>query len=218
MALATMIYKTPQKSIGGITVDAFLSENYTFTNQVSELPIEEGSTVTDNIVEEPFEITIEGFFGKYEFQATDTMSDSQLQQLSNKIPNFMQRVNFYYQELLRLKQDRQPITIVTGLDTFDSMVITSLNIPRDVSSGADLHFTMTLRKLPIVNSETVQISVNNAPKSTASNTIQTTANVGVQSKQEASDDKIKQIHKNWVQSGMMKENEYVARWGEPYIP
>src|SRR5574344_987599 len=107
MAQATLIYNVPTKSIGGITVDAFLSENYSFSNEVSEIPIEEGVTVTDNVTEAPDEISIEGFFGKYEFEAGSSMSDSKLASISKKLPNIMQRVKYYYQELLRLKKARE---------------------------------------------------------------------------------------------------------------
>lgn len=211
MAQATLVYKTPAKSIGGITVDAFMSENYNFSNEVSEIPIEEGVTVTDNVIENPDEIQIEGFFGKYEFKAENSMSDQKLASISAKIPNVMQRVKRYYQELLRLKKAREPLTLVTGLDTFDNMVITNLNIPRDVQTGADLHFTMSLKKLPIIHSETVQISVSNAPVTSASDMIQSTAETGTQAKQQADNDIIKQTRKQWVKNGMMSKEDYL-KW------
>ena len=217
MAQATMVYKTPSKSIGGITVDAFLSENYQFANEVSEIPIEEGVTVTDNVTEAPDEITIEGFFGKYEFKAEGSMSDNKLKNISKKIPDTLQRVKRYYQELLRIKKERQPITLVTGLDTFEDMIITSLNIPRDVETGADLHFTMTLKKLPIIHSETVKISVSNAPNISAGDAIQSTAQTGVQPKKEAEDNIVKQTWKEWVRNGTATKEEYQAQWGEPFL-
>lgn len=211
MAQATMVYKTPTKSIGGITVDAFISENYQFNNTVSEIPIEDGATITDNIIESPDEISIEGFFGRYEFESNSSMNDTQLSQLTRKVPDTMKRVKYYYQELLRLKQAREPITLVTGLDTFENMIIISLSIPRDVQTGADLNFSMTLKKLPIIHSETVKISVSNAPQTSAVDAIQSTAETGVQAKKEAQDDIIKQTRKEWVKNGMMSEEDYL-RW------
>lgn len=218
MAQATLVYKVPSKSIGGITVDAFLSESYSFANEVSEIPIEEGVTVTDHVTESPDEISVQGFFGKYEFSANNTMNDEKLASISKKLPNAMQRVKYYYQELLRLKQAREPITLVTGLDTFSDMIITSLSIPRDVETGADLHFSMTLKKLPIVHSETVKISVSNAPETSAGDAIQNTAETGTQAKSEAQDDIVRQVRKSWVSSGLMSEDRYVELEKVPYEP
>ena len=91
------------------------------------------------------------------------------------------------------------------------MVITNLNIPRDVQTGADLHFTMSLKKLPIIHSETVQISVSNAPATSAGDAIQSTAETGAQAKQQADDDIIKQTRKQWVKNGMMSKEDYL-KW------
>lgn len=161
---STILYPT-EKSIGGIVIDAFISENYSFPNEATEIPLENGVTITDHVFNKPDEIKIEGFVGVFEFEENVTANDAQLEYLNKAKPDRKERVRFYYNELLRLRNERQPITLVTGLDTYSDMIIMTLDIPRDVETGADLNFTMTLKKLPIIQSETVAINVaEKAPK------------------------------------------------------
>lgn len=217
MAQIVLTYPQLTKSIGGFVIDAFISENYSFSNNVTEIPVEEGDTITDNISENPDEIEIEGFIGNVEFVSSDKVDDESLLSMTQAVPDKKKRIRSAYQELLRLKRAKQPVNLVTGLDTYTDMVITDLSIPRDVETGADLHFTMTFRKLPIIRSETVELSVSNAPKTSASEQVQSTAKTGIQSKKEEQDSLLKQWYKEEVKSGNVTPEEYEQRWGEPFI-
>ena len=54
----TFNYPIVPKNIGGFVIDAFIREGYSFKNSVTDIPIEEGSSVSDHVVEEPLEIQI----------------------------------------------------------------------------------------------------------------------------------------------------------------
>jgi hypothetical protein len=69
------------------------------------------------------------------------------------------RIRQAHHELLRMKRERQPVDVVTGLDTLTGMLITSYNFSCDVESGADLPFSMSFQKIKTVKSEETQISV-----------------------------------------------------------
>ena len=43
MSEITFNYQIPPKSIGGFAIDAFISERYSFTNSVTDIPMEDGS-------------------------------------------------------------------------------------------------------------------------------------------------------------------------------
>lgn len=218
MAQVVLTYPKLTKSIGGFVIDAFISENYKFSNNVTEIPVEEGDTVTDNISENPDEISIEGFIGNVEFVSNDVeIIDETLKSYAQAIPDKKKRIRSAYKELLRLKRAREPINLVTGLDTYTNMVITEFNIPRDVETGADLHFTMSFKKLPIIRSETVEMSVSNAPDTPAGDQVQSTAKTGIQGKKEESDSLLKQWYKQEVKAGNVTTAEYQERWGEPYL-
>ncbi len=212
MSKLVLTFPKITKSIGGFVIDCFISENYRFTNEVSEIPVEEGSTITDNIYNKPDEITIEGFISNVKY-----VSYNAITMFKGGIPDRQKRIRTAYKELLRLKQAREPIDLSTGLDVYKNMVITDFDIPRDVETGADLHFTMTFKKLPIIRSETVAISIANVPSTSASNQIQSTAETGIQNKKEEKDNLLKQWYKQEVKNGNVSSSEYQTRWGEPFI-
>jgi hypothetical protein len=216
MGAVSFSYTTPEKSIGGFVIDAFLSEGYTFSNSVTDIPIEEGSNVADHVVENQDEISIEAFIGNAEFK---TLDDSLPEDLADIEPmDLKSRIRKSYQELLRLKREKQPVDVVMGMDTFHDMVITELSISRDVETGADLPFSMQLRHIKIVKSETTQINASNAPETSASDQAAGTSNVGVAAKNKTNDDEslMKQRWRAGVQRGDWTPAEYQAQWGVPY--
>jgi hypothetical protein len=152
-------WKAPEKSIKGkddtegFVIDAFMVESYSFTNTVTDIPIEEGSTISDHVVEEQDVVSIQAFIGNAEFIAADS-SDS----ISKDPPDQMARVLKSYKELLRLKRTKEVCTLTTGLDVYTDMIITSFNIDRDVETGANLPFSMEFKRIKIVKSETVAVN------------------------------------------------------------
>ena len=149
----TMIYDTVPKKIGTISIDAFLEEKHHTQNTVSDIPVEDGYNISDNVFEEPDEIEINGFI-------SSAWNDSQFQSIDNLKANAMtlhnalrDKVIEFNEKLKDLAKKRVPITVLTGLATYEDMIITSYDVPRDVETGSDLHFSMTLRKIKIVSSE-----------------------------------------------------------------
>jgi hypothetical protein len=154
MAGGTVNFTFPigEKSIGGFVIDAFLVETYNFANSLTNLTVEEGDNISDHVVEEPDTLEIEAFIGQTKFETFSGMVDLDLSNI--EIPDDPKsRIRQAYHELLRMKRERQPVTVVTGLDTLPDMVITSFNISRDVETGADLPFSMSFQKIKTVKSE-----------------------------------------------------------------
>jgi len=212
-AMINFTYPMGAKSIGGFEIDAFFSENYNFANRMTNLPIEEGSVVTDHVVEEPDTIDIEAFIGcaKFETNANPPGPD-----LSNvDIPDDLKgRIIKAYHELLRLKRERQPIDVVTGLTTFTDMIIVSFDIGRDAETGADLHFSMRFQSLKIVKSEEVEISV--APTPAASDMVGDVVNVGLVGKTKINLDNKEQWIRLHNQTGgrFPTREDFIEQWGE----
>ena len=145
-------YPIGAKSIGGFEIDAFLVESYNYANHLTNLTVEEGSNISDHVIEEPDTIDIEAFIGQTKFE-TASPPGADIDLSTVEIPDDPKsRIRQAYHELLRLKRARQPVDVVTGLDTFTDMVITSFNISRDVETGADLTFSMSFQKIKTVKS------------------------------------------------------------------
>jgi len=217
MAEGTINFTFPigDKSIGGFVIDAFLVETYNFANRLTNLTVEEGDNISDHVVEEPDTIEIEAFIGQTEFKTAMGTSDTDLSKV--EIPDDPKsRIRQSYHELLRMKRERQPVDVVTGLDTFTDMVITSFNISRDVETGEDLPFSMSFQKIKTVKSEETQISAS-ASSGAGGDQAAGTANVGNAGTNKVDDDNsFKERWRQWVRSGRASPAEYQEQWGVPY--
>jgi len=156
MGIITFTYPRTPKSIGGFEIDAFISEHYSFSNTVTEFPVEDGSVINDHVTSETPVISVEAFIGKTKFETWDGDIPDSIDDLPVEDPKA--RIKQAYYELKKLYENKQPVTVVLGLDTFTNMVITLFEIDRTVETGADLAFNMTLKKVRITKSKMTTIS------------------------------------------------------------
>ena len=211
MAEISFNYPIAPKSIGGFVIDAFIREGYSFKNSVTDIPIEEGSNISDHVIEEPLEIQISGFIGKTEFTVWEGALPET--QADIEVPDPKARIREAHFELLRLKSERQPIDLVTGLDTYPNMVITSYDIDRSVETGADLPFEMSFKQVKIVKSETTTV---NASRPSADQTAGT-GNMGVAgTNRTTNENNMKEEWRIAVRKNRATPADYQEKWGVPY--
>jgi len=148
------------KSIGGFEIDAFVTEHFSHSNKITEIPVEEGSVVSDHVTPAADEVQIKAFIGNTEFAVLEGDLPESNEDITPEDPQA--RIIQKYQELLRLKEDRQPVDLVTGLGTFTNMVIATFDIDRDVSTGKNLPFDMSFKKVKVVKSETTTINASSS--------------------------------------------------------
>jgi|LSPZ01.1.fsa_nt_gi hypothetical protein len=216
MGEITFTYPITPKSIGGFEIDAFISENYSFSNSVTDIPVEDGSNIADHVVEEPDEIQINGFIGNAEFTVWEgpfPESAADVAQVDRK-----ERIRAAYLELLRLKRERQPVEVVTGLDTFQTMIITSFDIGRDAETGANLPFAMSFKKIKIIKSETTTINASGGSGGGAGDQTAGSSNMGVAAtnRPDQQSNRMKEEWRQSVQMGLTTPAEYQQKWGVPY--
>jgi hypothetical protein len=63
-----------------------------------------------------------------------------------------------FEQFKNLVQQKAIISVQTGLRTFENMVITSLSVNRNSSTGRSIEFTVKMREIRIVSSQEVVIS------------------------------------------------------------
>jgi hypothetical protein len=187
----------------------FRVERYGFSNRMTNLNVEEGSRVNDHVSEEPDRITIEAFIGGARFEVYDgNIPDglSEAEAYDNKT-----RIRQAYHELLRMKQERQPLDLVTGLDVFHNMIITSFAIDRDAENGADLSFSMTFQRVRKIRSAETTINASAAHDQCAE-----TVNMGQSGKTPAPRESAYERvwHNNWRNSRGTEptREEFLERW------
>jgi hypothetical protein len=215
MGIVAFYYPIVTKSIGGFEIDAMDTEHYSHGNTVTDIPVEDGSIINEHVVPSADEISIKAFIGRAKFEVIEggELPES-YRDITDEDPKA--RIKQAYYELLRLKEDRQPIDLTTGLGTFTDMVITVFDIDRDASNGKDLPFSMNFKKVRIVKSETTTINASSKSSgSGAGDQVAGTANAGTAAteKTDPASSRMQDEWKQSVQSGMTTREEYFERWG-----
>ena len=131
--------KYAQTTIGNISLDATLSEDHSLTAKATQFPLENGSFVSDHVEVAPIRLSIRG-----------VISDTPLNVLSDfnrSIDNF--------NRLTRLFETKAVLSVITGIRVYQNMVMTSLNVPRDVETGQSLTFEIDLQEMRFVSQNLV---------------------------------------------------------------
>lgn len=104
----------------------------------------------------------------------------------NEIETNSSSNNDAFKYLEELYFNRTPFTVVTKLKKYESMVITSLDVPRNAQTAGGLQFTVNLQQVKIVKSATVKVpEFQLASNARASG--QSTARLGKQATKEIKD-------------------------------
>lgn len=133
-------------TIGGVVVDAAISESHRLASELSDYPSESGSQLTDNIRVMPFGLSITGV-------VSDSPIGAMVSQRAKEVAGDLTVSQYNYAKLEKLFADRQPITVTTSLRKYENMVLTSLDITRDAASGYALSFSCELRQIILVTNE-----------------------------------------------------------------
>jgi len=135
--------KNSNKWIGSIQIDAFLNESIVMAATSSSFPIEDGSTISDQIINENPELTIRGIVGPAQIYDILTLATNRIQDV--------------YDQLVVLRESKELFTVVCGLSLFDDMYLANFTINRDKDTGGCLLFEGTFKQLNIVTLRNVTI-------------------------------------------------------------
>lgn len=143
MVLATLFGRKYAKGkVGLVELDVTLSENHTFNSRATNFPIETGGDITDHIINDPDILNLSGI-----------VSDTPLGMFS-----FFTRSIDAFNRLVEIHDRREPVTVVTGLKVYNNMVMTVLDVPRNIQTGQSLTFNITLQSIKF--DSTAQLLIN----------------------------------------------------------
>ena len=137
--------------IGVLELDASITELHEFENVVTAYPVEDGGEVADHIYMKPDTVMVQGFVTNSPpliFDITLGRSD---------------RVGDALETLLTIRNNRELVTVVTGLKVYNNMALKRLSIPRTRTTGNSIRFTADFVKVTKVASETAEIPGENLP-------------------------------------------------------
>lgn len=186
-------------SIGGIQVDTTIEEFYEDALEVTEHPVQRGAQIADHSFKRPMELVLScgwsnssssGFLGSFGQAALSAVSPalSGLVGTAAGISNLFNPtagttgsfsggamaasdyVAGIYSQLLQMQEARQPVAVVSGLRSYNQMLISSLRVRRDERTRFALLVHAFLREVILVNTQatTLAAQTNQAnPASTA---------------------------------------------------
>jgi len=142
MSISQLFFKE-NANIGGIEIDAIMSESATSKATATKNPVEKGADTTDHIRIEPMSFTASG-----------VVSDTPVRLVGNLVNIFKNsghRISVEaWNKLLKLQTKRQPFTLQQGLRSYDNIAITELNYTQDASTANVLMFNAKMDEIILV--------------------------------------------------------------------
>lgn len=158
MAFENLFIRT-KKSIGGIELDAVLSETHNNQVRLTKNPVELGADITDHAVIEPKKINIVA-------QVSDTpLGTAAFGQIVDLVTGLfgtatsqnITRSNAAYNAMVQLMEEREPIEVQTKLKLYQDMVITSLSVTQDKNTSRIVLMNIGLEEVLITESQIVKL-------------------------------------------------------------
>ena len=158
MAFENLFIRT-KKSIGGIELDAVLTETHNNQVRLTKNPVELGADITDHAIVEPKRINIvaqvsdtplgTAAFGQIVDLVTGLFGTSTSQNIT--------RGNAAYNAMVQLMEQCEPIEVQTKLRLYENMVITNLSTTQDKDSSRIVLMTLSLEEVLITGSQIVKL-------------------------------------------------------------
>jgi hypothetical protein len=159
MAFENLFIRT-KKSIGGIELDAILSETHNNQVRLTKNPVELGADITDHAVIEPKRLSITA-------QVSDTpLGTAAFGQIVDLVTGLfgtsttknITRSNAAYNAMVQLMEEREPIEVQTKLKLYQDMVITSLSVTQDKNTSRIVLMNISLEEVLITESQIVKLT------------------------------------------------------------
>jgi len=159
MAFENLFIRT-EKAIGGIKLDAVISESHTNEVSLTNNPVELGADITDHAIIQPKKVNVVAqvsdtplglaAFGQIVDLVTGLFGSSTGENLT--------RSNAAYNAMVQLQEAREPIELQTRLKLYTNMVITNIRTVQDKNTSRIVRMNIDLQEVLITESEIVQLS------------------------------------------------------------
>lgn len=151
------MFGSDYNQISVIPIDVTQVETHTFNHTITRKPVQDGATISDNIIIEPDSVTIQGIF-------TDKSNSAAISEITTSIIDGVDRrtdMKTWEDKLAKLheiRKLREPFTLVTSLGTYKNMFFDgAITVNRDLTTSDALFFTATLTGINIIASRTTQV-------------------------------------------------------------
>ena len=159
MSFENLFIRT-EKSIGGIQLDAVISESHTNEVSLTSNPVEFGAEITDNAVVQPkqLNIIVEVSDTPMGIIARGQIVDPVTGLFGTSTDENLTRSNSAYTRIIQLQEEREPIEIQTKLKLYTDMVITKVTTVQDKDTSRIARMSIDLQQVIITESEVVPLT------------------------------------------------------------
>ena len=160
MSNVALVFERTLVQIGAVVLDVSLAEAHSMTNEVTDHPVESGVNIVDHVRPRPDVLKLEGLVSNHPFPTSAdplVIRQEQGQQFISRSATDLTRARTAFEDLRALREAGTLLTVVTGLRTYESMAIESLEVPRDARTGQTLRFTCTLKQVRLAVVQTAAV-------------------------------------------------------------
>jgi len=143
----------------GLQIDTTLSEDHSYSNNITNYPVEKGADICDHVKSQPERLTIECITSNTPVKfISENVRDFIIQDNSNRAKLAFDTLLSYagYVPSKQVGVDAKKIaeakilTIVTRYKVYNNMIISSISFPRNASTGDALNYTIEFKKISIL--------------------------------------------------------------------
>ena len=137
---------------GEVPLDVVSTRTYRFQAQITENPIEDGSTVNDHVIIKPDVITAEGFVSSVPVtRASGVAAPAQVPLKGNTEPGLGEnRPQSAYDMMEDIFRGKKPVAILAEYSLYDDMLLESWETTKSKDRGRGFFFTATFKKVVTV--------------------------------------------------------------------
>ena len=126
-------------NIGGIDIDVSLNEEHEYPTYITQNPVEDGTVYADHQILLP---VVFNFIGR--------ITDASIAFLG--IPK-LSRSHDAFLALVALEKAKKPFTLITGLATYENMLIENIRFLRQASDGQSVRFSAVIREIQVIGAD-----------------------------------------------------------------
>ena len=160
-------------SIGTLPLDALVNEKTTLTSRVTSFAVEDGPPVTDHVVADSEQLTLDGWVTAADISLLGGLRGAALGAGRSKLIGAKDA-------LRKIHADRLPITITTGLDVYADFVMESCSIGRSNGAGDRFELSASFKRVRKVTLRQADIPPEKTSGSATGKAGSTKANAGKQ--------------------------------------
>ena len=163
----SLFYRADGYSVGEVSLDLILSEDHSLNAAVTQHPVQDGSVISDHISVLPRSGTMRALISNFSLSTAEPPEDEEgLNELyqraeSSVLPN---RAADAWEALKKLVENRELVQIVTSLEVYSNVALTSVRTTRDADSGDALEIEIDFEQVKIVQLKETKVTAQVQPR------------------------------------------------------